>query len=215
VNARSQRVTVVVADDHPVYREGIVRAVEERAELELVGQADSGPAALAAIREHAPDVAVLDMRMPGLDGAEVLAAIERESLPTRVVVVSAYMESELVYAAIRSGARAYLSKHASREQICDTVGAVARGETVLTPDVQSGLAREIQLRSPDDRPVLTAREADVLRLTADGLSAPDIARRMFLSPATIRTHLQHVYAKLEVSDRAAAVAEAMRRGLLE
>ena len=215
VSVRSQRVTVVVADDHPVYREGIVRAVEERAELELVGQADSGPGALAAVREHAPDVAVLDMRMPGLDGIEVLDAIERESLATRVVVVSAYMESEVVYAAIRSGARAYLSKQASREQICDTVAAVGRGETVLTPDVQSGLAREIQLRSPDDRPVLSERERDVLRLTADGLSAPEIARRMYLSPATIRTHLQHVYAKLGVSDRAAAVAEAMRRGLLE
>jgi two-component system nitrate/nitrite response regulator NarL len=215
VSPRADRTTVLVADDHPVYREGIVRALGERPELELVGQAATGHAALTAIRELAPDVAVLDMRLPGLDGVQVLNAIDREALPTRVVIVSAYLDSEIVYAAIAGGARAYLSKEASRETICDAVGAVARGETVITPEAQGGLAREIQLRSPGARPALTQREQEVLRLTAEGLSAPDIGRRLYLSPATVKTHLQHLYSKLEVSDRAAAVAEAMRRGLLE
>jgi len=160
-------------------------------------------------------VAILDVRMPGLDGRRVLGAIEREGLPTRVLFVSAYLDSEIVFEAIGGGARGYLSKEAGRRQICDAVSAIAPGETVLAPEVQAGLAREIQLRSSDDRPLLTPREREVLRLTADGLSAPDIGERLYLSPATVKTHLQHLYGKLGVSDRAAAVAEAMRRGLLE
>jgi two-component system, NarL family, nitrate/nitrite response regulator NarL len=210
-----RRITVVVADDHPVYREGIVRAVKERPDLQLVGEMGTGREALGAIEELRPDVAVLDMRLPGLDGRQLLNAIEREGLPTRVLFVSAYVDSEIVYAAIGGGARGYLSKEATRQQICDAVAAVARGDTVLAPEVHQGLAREIQLRASDDRPVLTAREREILRLTAEGLSGPEIGRRLFLSPATVKTHLQHLYGKLGVSDRAAAVAEAMRRGLLE
>jgi two-component system, NarL family, nitrate/nitrite response regulator NarL len=209
------RVSVVVADDHPVYREGIVRAVRERPDLELVGEVADGRGALAAIDELRPDVAVLDMRLSGLDGRQLLNAIEREELPTRVLFVSAYVDSEIVYAAIGGGARGYLSKEATRQQICDAVAAVARGDTVLAPEVHRGLAREIQLRASDDRPVLTGREREILRFTAEGLSGPEIGRRLYLSPATVKTHLQHLYGKLGVSDRAAAVAEAMRRGLLE
>ena len=215
VGAKRTRVTVVVGDDHPVYREGIVRAVKERPELELVGEASTGREALAAIRQLQPDVAVLDVKMPDLDGRQVLNAIKRDDLQTRVVFLSAYVDSELVYAAIGGGAQAYLSKEATRQQICDAVAAVARGDTVLAPAVQSGLARELQLRSGDQKALLTPREREILKLTADGLSAPAIGRRLYLSPATVKTHLQHLYEKLGVSDRAAAVAEAMRRGLLE
>jgi two-component system nitrate/nitrite response regulator NarL len=215
VSAQRPRVRVLVADDHPVYREGIVRAVKERPDLELIGEASSGRDALEAIEQLQPQVAVLDMKMPDLDGRQVLNAIERDGLATLVVFVSAYLDSEIVYAAVGAGAKAYLSKEATREQICDAVVAVARGETVLSPEVQAGLAREIQARSTDERPLLTPREQEILKLTAEGLSAPDIGGRLYLSPATVKTHLQHVYEKLGVSDRAAAVAEAMRRGLLE
>ncbi len=204
-----------MADDHPVYRDGIVRAVKERPDLELVGEAGTGREALEAIRELEPDVAVLDMKMPDLDGRQVLNAIERDGLATRVVFVSAYLDSEIVYAAIGSGAKAYLSKESTRQEICDAVAAVARGDTVFSQEVQRGLAHEIQRRSTDERPLLTPREREILKLTADGLSAPDIGKRLYLSPATVKTHLQHLYEKLGVSDRAAAVAEAMRRGLLE
>jgi two-component system, NarL family, nitrate/nitrite response regulator NarL len=211
----TQRIRVVVADDHPVYREGIVRAVKERSELELVAEVATGREALEVIAAVEPDVAVLDMRMPGLDGRRLLNAIERDRILTRVLFVSAFLDSEIVFAAIGGGARGYLSKEATHQQICDAVSAVARGETVLAAEVHTGLAREIQLRAGDDRPVLTPREQEVLRLTAEGLSAPDIGERLYLSPATVKTHLQHLYGKLGVSDRAAAVAEAMRRGLLE
>ena len=209
------RVAVLVADDSPVYREGIVRAVKERPELELLAEVATGREALMAIAELRPHVAVLDMKLPDLDGSQVLRAINRDELPTKVVFVSAYIDSEIVYAAIGGGARAYLSKDATRQQICDAIAAVARGGTVFASEVQTGLAREIQMRSADTDVVLTSREREILALTAEGLLAPEIGRRLYLSPATIKTHLQRVYGKLGVSDRAAAVAEAMRRGLLE
>ena len=209
------RVAVLVADDHPVYREGIVRAVKERPELELLAEVATGREALMAIAELRPHVAVLDMKLPDLDGSQVLRAINRDELPTKVVFVSAYIDSEIVYAAIGGGARAYLSKDATRQQICDAIAAVARGETVFAAEVQTGLAREIQMRSADTDIVLTSREREILALTAQGLLAPEIGRRLYLSPATVKTHLQRLYGKLGVSDRAAAVAEAMRRGLLE
>ena len=213
---RSQRVTVFVADDHPVYREGIVRAVKERPELELVGEAADGRAALEQIKGLTPDVAVLDIRMPGLEGTQVLSAIHRDGIATEVLFISAFMEPELAYKTVAEGAKGYLSKESSRQEICDAIVTVARGGTALAAEVQAGLAHEIQQRERSDgRPELTPRESEVLHMIADGLSAPEIARRIHLSPTTVKTHLHTLYEKLGVSDRAAAVAEGMRRGLLE
>src|SRR6478609_3485699 len=207
------RVRVFVADDHPMYREGLCRAIKERPDLELVGESADGRTALPEIRRLTPDVAVLDVRMPGLTGTEVLNAIARERIQTRVVFLSAHVDSELVYRAVALGAAAYLSKEADRSTIFDAVVAVARGQTVLSPEIQSGLAAQIQLRETENRPVLSPREQEVLRLIAEGSSAPEIARQLHLSPSTVKTHLQSLYEKLGVSDRAAAVASAMRAGL--
>jgi len=213
---RSQRVRVLVADDHPIYREGIVRAVKERPDLELVAEAADGREALERIKELLPDVAVLDIRMPGLEGTQVLSAVRREGLETEVLFLSAFMESELAYKTVAEGAKGYLSKESSRQQICDAIITIARGETALAPEVQAGLAAEIQQRErADGRPELTAREAEVLRMIAEGLSAPQIGKQIHLSPTTVKSHLHTLYEKLGVSDRAAAVAEGMRRGLLE
>lgn len=207
--------SVFVADDHPIYRDGLVRSVRERPDLEFVGQAAEGREALAEIQHLQPDVAVLDLKMPNLGGLDVLNAINRDGLATRVVLLSASAESEVVYRAVAMGVGAYLSKEADRHEILDTVAAVARGQTVLPPEIQAGLASQIQLREAEDRPVLTAREREILLLTADGNSAPEVARQLHLSTATVKTHLGSLYAKLGVSDRAAAVAAAMRAGLLE
>lgn len=209
------RVTVFVADDHPVFREGLVRALRSRPDLEVVGEAGDGRDALEEIRRLNPAVALLDVKMPALDGMQVAHAVKRDGLETRVVLLSAHAPSDLLYRAIALGAAAYVSKEASRDEICDTVAAVARGETRLTPDVQAELVRQIQMRAVDERPVLSPREREVLVLIAEGLSAPDVAGQLHLSPATVKTHLQSLYEKLEVSDRAAAVARAMRLGLLE
>ena len=207
--------TVFVADDHPVFRDGLVRALRTRPEFEIVGEAGDGRAALDAIRSLTPAVALLDVKMPGLDGPAIAHALRRDGVPTRVVLISAHTPSEVVYHAIARGAAAYLSKEAGRDEICDTVAAVARGETRLSPEVQGELVRQIQMRAASDRPPLSPREREVLVLIAEGLSAPDIAKRLHLSPATVKSHLQTLYEKLGVSDRAAAVASAMRGGLLE
>lgn len=214
--SRSQRVRVLVADDHPIYREGIVRAIKDRPDLELIGEAADGREALERIKALEPDVAVLDIRMPGLEGTQVLSALRRDGHATEVLFLSAFMESELAYKTVAEGARGYLSKEASRQEICDAIVSVSRGDTALAPEVQAGLAREIHRRERSNgRPELTARESEVLHMIAEGLSAPDIARQIHLSPPTVKTHLRTLYEKLGVSDRAAAVAEAMRRGLLE
>jgi two-component system, NarL family, nitrate/nitrite response regulator NarL len=216
VSANSERVSVVVADDHPIYREGIVRAINERPELELVGEAADGRQALDQIQELAPEVAVLDIRMPGLDGTQVLAAMRRDGLETEVLFLSAFMEPELAYRTVASGARGYLSKESSRQEVCEAIVIIARGGTALAAEAQAGLAREIQERErTGGRPQLTDREQEVLNLVSQGLSAPDIGRQIHLSTTTVKSHLHSLYEKLGVSDRAAAVAEAMRRGLLE
>ncbi|HEY0630549.1 MAG TPA: response regulator transcription factor [Thermoleophilaceae bacterium] len=213
--ARAGRVRVFVADDHPLVREGLLRAVADQPHLDLVGSAGDGRAALDGIRELRPDVALLDVKMPELDGLAVVRAVTREELPTRVVFLSAYVDSAVAYRAVAEGAAGFLSKEASSQSVCEAIVAASRGETVMSPEVQSGIAEEIRLRSAPERLSLSARENEVLALIAEGLSAPDIGKRLHLSPATIKGHLQSLYEKLGVSERAAAVAEAMRRGLLE
>lgn len=212
----ASRVTVIIADDHPLYREGLARAVSLRPELELVGEAREGREALELIRRLTPDVAVLDLHMPGLEGIDVVEAAKRDQIVTRVLMLSAVVDSALVYRAVAAGAAGYWSKDAERTVICDAIAAVARGESVLDPSLQAGVFGEIHSREVDDeRPVLTEREREILGLIARGMTAPAIGKELFLSPATVKTHLGHLYEKLGVGDRAAAVAEAMRRGLLE
>jgi two-component system nitrate/nitrite response regulator NarL len=208
-------VTVVVADDHPLYREGLTRAISLRPDLELVGAAADGRPGLDLIRELRPTVALLDVKMPDLDGLQVLNAIRRDDLPTAVVLVSANVAADLVYHCIAGGASAFLSKEADRDEICDAVAAAARGEVHLPQEVQGRLVQEVRLRARNEQPRLTTREYEVLGMIAEGLSAPLIADRLTLSTATIKSHLQTLYDKLDVNDRAAAVAKAMRIGLLE
>lgn len=209
------RISVYVADDHPLYREGVVRAVRGRPDLELAGEATDGDAALEEIARLRPDVALLDQRLPGMQGLDVLAELDRRGIPTRVVLLTAATDSELVYEAIALGAAGYLSKEATREEICDAVAAAAGGETQVSVALQHGLAEQIQRRRGGIRAALSAREREVLELIAQGHSAPEIGRRLDVSAGTVKSHLQHLYEKLGVSDRAAAVAVAMRRGLLE
>jgi two-component system nitrate/nitrite response regulator NarL len=199
------RVRVYVADDHPVFRDGVVLALDRRPDFEVVGEADDGRTALDEIRVLAPDVALLDVKMPGLDGHAVLRAIRRDDLPTRVVLLSAMVLAPDQRAGVAAGALAYLSKELDRDAICEAVAAAGRGERL-----QLDVAEPIS-----ERPLLSPRELEVLRLTAGGQSAPAIGRELHLSRETVKTHLKNLYEKLGVSDRAAAVAEGMRRGLVE
>jgi two-component system nitrate/nitrite response regulator NarL len=209
------KVRVVVGDDHPLFRDGVVRALLSSGEIDVVAEADDGTSALAAIKEHQPAVALLDYRMPGLDGAQVAAAVVRDQLPTRVLLVSAHDDSAIVYQAIQEGAAGFLPKESTRAEIVAAVLNCARGRDVLSPGLAAGLAGEIRRRAEPAGPVLSPREREVLDLIAKGQTIPAIAAELFLAPSTVKTHVQRLYEKLGVSDRAAAVAEAMRRKLLE
>jgi two-component system, NarL family, nitrate/nitrite response regulator NarL len=209
------RLTVLVADDHPMYREGVVSVLRRRAEIDSVAEAGTGREALEALGRIQPDVALLDIQMADLDGVQVARVISRDALPTRTLFLSAYYDQEIVYKALAAGAAGYLSKDARGNEIADAVVAVARGETVLGRDIQAAVARRIRQTAEQAGPSLSAREREVLGFVSAGLSSPDIARRLNLSPTTVKTHLQRIYEKLGVADRAAAVAEAMRRQLLE
>jgi two-component system nitrate/nitrite response regulator NarL len=209
------QIRVLVADDHPVYREGLAETISRRVDLELVAEAESGSDALELIQKLSPDVAVIDMKMPGLGGMEVARAVLEAELPTRVLFLSGYVESATVYEAVQAGARGYISKDHDAEMICEAIAAVAGGQMVLAPEIQEAIAEEIRRRTEDAPRSLSRREREILAITAEGKSAAEVADRLYLSPATVKTHLQRIYQKLGVSDRAAAVAEALRRGLLD
>ena len=209
------RVRVVVVDDHPFYRDGLTRGLVNSGRVEVVGEAENGRDALELINELRPDVAVVDYQMPDLTGLQVLSAIVRDGLPTRVLMLSAVVEGSIVYASVEAGAAGYLSKEARRQEIVDAVLAVSRGRTVVPPELAAGLVSQIRMRAEPTRPILSPRELEVLRGFARGLSVPELGREMFLGTSTVKTHAQRLYQKLGVSDRAAAVAEGMRQGLLE
>ncbi|WP_173266040.1 response regulator transcription factor [Streptomyces pacificus] len=217
MRTHENRVRVVIADDHPIYREGITRALAESGLIDVVAEAADGAETLEQIRAHRPDVALVDYRLPALDGLAVISAVQREGLPVRVIILSAFTDDPLVFRAVCEGAAGYLAKEATRREIVEAVLDVSRGGTALPPDLTSGLMEQVRLRTGagEDQGLLSEREQQVLRAFAEGKSVPRIAEELFLAPSTVKTHAKRLYEKLDVGDRAAAVAEAMRRGLLE
>jgi two-component system nitrate/nitrite response regulator NarL len=207
--------TVVVGDAHPLYRAGLVDAIAERPDLELLAECSGGLEAVAEILERRPTVALLDMRMRDLDGMAVLEELTRSGSRTRVVFLSAYEEGEVVHGALSAGAAGYLSKETDRTEICDAVVGAAGGELVVSPSLPGVLVEYMHRRSDTSTPRLGEREHEVMRLTAEGLSAPEIAETLGIGATTVKTHLQRVYRKLGVTDRAAMVAKALRVGLLQ
>ncbi len=210
----ASQVRLIIADDHPLYRSSVERVVRLNPQLSVVGLAQDGKEALELIRELTPDVAVVDLNMPGLDGIELLDTLVQEGAGTRVVILTGHLESEQVYRAVELGAAAVVSKLVEPDTLVRTLTDVAAGKVVLGSEVQSLLAGEVRARRRDDRPVLTDREREVLVHIAEGHSVAEIAATVHLSPSTVKSHLETLYRKLEVSDRAAAVATAMRKGLL-
>ena len=192
-----------------------MKALTASGQIAIVGEADEGRLALTKIQEHEPDVAVLDYKLPGLDALDLAHAIRRDGLSTRVLIVSAYTDSELVYKAIQEGVAGYLPKEVRREQTVDGVLAVSRGDEVLPSALVGGLMDQVRLRASTEGPVLSAREREILKLISDGKSLPQIAEQLYLGVTTVKTHVGHLYEKLGVNDRAAAVAVGMRRKLIE
>ncbi|WP_026553887.1 response regulator transcription factor [Arthrobacter sp. 35W] len=208
-------VTVVVVDDHPFFRDGVKRGLAQSPQIQVVGEAGNGVEALALLRTERPAVAVVDYQMPQLDGVGLVRALAHEQLPTRVLLLSAFTDSTVVYKAMEEGAAGYLSKDAPRTEIVDAVLKIARGQTVLPPELAGALVAQIRLRAAPEVPVLSERELQVLQGFARGLSIPQVGAELFLGASTVKTYTARLYEKLGVADRAQAVAEAMRRGLLD
>lgn len=204
--------TLLVVDDHPVVRDGIVGMVGSADDIDVVGEASDGAEAVALAQVHAPDVVLMDLRMPRMDGVAALREFARLGIASRVVVLTTFDADADVLPAIAAGATGYLLKDASRDELLDAIRAAAAGRTVLSPEVASRLVGRV--RTPEAS-LLTPRELEILALIADGATNRAAGSRLHLSEATVKTHLLSIYAKLGVGDRAAAVAEGFRRGLLD
>ncbi|GAB3741326.1 response regulator transcription factor [Nocardiopsis nanhaiensis] len=204
-------IRVLIADDHPVVRDGLRGALSAEDGIEVVGQAGDGAEALELVRSLAVDVVLMDLRMPRMTGLEAISALAGEAPHVRVLVLTTFDGEHDVLPAVEAGATGYLLKDALPEELAEAVRAVHRGESVLAPSAVRLLMG--QVRKPTGRS-LSDRELEVLTLVAEGASNRRAASRLFISEASIKTHLQHIYDKLGVRDRAAAVAEAYRRGVL-
>lgn len=204
-------VRILIVDDHPVVRDGLRGMFSGEEDFEVVGDAANGPDAIARVQTFDPDVVLMDLRMPDGDGVSAIRTLVERGVRARVLVLTTYDTDRDVLAAIDAGATGYLLKDAPREELFRAVRAAARGETVLAPSVATQLVGRIRDPQPS---TLTPRELEILRLIAGGASNQQAARELFISEATVKTHLLHTYAKLGVNDRAAAVAAAYDRGLL-
>lgn len=204
-------IRVVLADDHPVVRGGLAMLLGTADGIEVTAQASNGQEAVAAVAETLPDVVLMDLRMPILDGAGATAQIRDRFPGTKVLILTTYDGDADIVRAVESGAVGYLLKDSAGDVIIEAVFAAARGETVLAPPVAARLVS--RLRTPD-LPQLTAREVEVLRCVSHGLSNIEAAARLHIAEATVKTHLLRVFNKLDVDDRTRAVVIAMERGLL-
>ncbi|MBY8873854.1 response regulator transcription factor [Micromonospora sp. PLK6-60] len=204
-------ISILLVDDHPVVRAGVAGMLDGEPDLAVVGEAASGAEAVTAARALRPDVVLMDLRMPGLDGVAATAQVLAAAPATRVVVLTTYETDADILRAVEAGAAGYLLKDVSRADLVQAVRTAARGGTVLAPSVATRLLH--QVRRPA-RESLSPRETEVLRLVARGLSNAEIGRELHIGEATVKTHLLRSFAKLGVSDRTAAVTTAMAAGLL-
>ncbi|GAA1910127.1 response regulator [Streptantibioticus ferralitis] len=202
---------LLIADDHPVVRDGLRGMFDGDPGFEVVAEAGDGAEAVTLAERLSPDVVLMDLRMPRLDGVAAIRAMAERGLPARVLVLTTYDTDSDVLPAVKAGATGYLLKDTAREELVRAVRAAARGESVLSPAVATRVLG--QVRTPEREP-LSPREVEVLGLVAAGSTNRETAARLFISEATVKTHLLHIYAKLGVKDRAAAVAAAYERGLL-
>ncbi|HIW61623.1 MAG TPA: response regulator transcription factor [Candidatus Stackebrandtia excrementipullorum] len=203
-------IRVLIADDHPIVRDGFHGVFASEPGFHVVGEAGDGAEAVSLAKALKPDVVLMDLRMPVMGGVDAIRELSRSSVPVKVLVLTTFDTDQDVRPAIEAGATGYLLKDTERDELVRAVRAAAAGEAVLSPAVANRLMR--QVRTP--RETLSDREVEVLRLVADGASNRETAKRLHISEATVKTHLVHIYGKLGVKDRAAAVAVGFRQGVL-
>jgi DNA-binding NarL/FixJ family response regulator len=208
-------IRLLIADDHPIVRDGLSGMFSDEPGFDVVGEASNGAEAVRLAAVLAPDVILMDLRMPEMDGVTAIGELARRGVTARVLVLTTYDTDSHVLSAIEAGATGYLLKDAPRAELLRAARAAAEGQSVLSPAVASRLMGRVRAPEAEPEPPLSQRELDVLGLVAAGTTNKEAAARLFISEATVKTHLLHIYAKLGVSDRAAAVAEAFHRGLLK
>jgi len=205
------RIRLLIVDDHPVVRDGLRGMLESQPDFEVLGEASDGAAALRLVDRLEPDVILMDLRMPGMDGVTATCQVKSRRPGIQILVLTTYESDADILPAIEAGATGYLLKDTSREELYRAIRAAARGEPVLAPSVARRLIGHMRLPMGEK---LSSRELEVLGLVAGGASNGDIAGRLHISQATVKSHLIHIFSKLGVSDRTAAVTVALQRGLI-
>jgi len=206
-----EKIRLLIVDDHPVVRDGLRGMLENQPDFDVAGEASEGNAAVQLAESLQPDIVLMDLRMPVMDGVTALREIKIQNPQVQVLVLTTYDSDADILPAIEAGASGYLLKDSSREELFSAIRAAARGETVLAPAVAARLVS--RMRAPGEEQ-LSSRELEVLQLVAEGESNSEIASHLHISQATVKSHLVHIFGKLGVSDRTAAVTVALRRGIL-
>ena len=207
-HAREQKIRILLVDDHQVVREGLLAIIDYQDDMQVVGEADDGEQAVRLWQELRPDVTLVDLRMPGMDGVSVISALRAIDSQVRIVILTTYDGDEDVYRGMRAGARAYLLKDTRRDELLRCIRGVYAGETYVPPAVAAKLALQIR----GER--LTPRELQILGLMAEGVSNRVIAQKLFISEGTVKTHVKSIFEKLDVLSRTEAVTQAAKRGLI-
>ncbi len=216
----AETITVIIVDDHAVVRQGVRAFLETQPDIQVVGEASSGEAVLPLVMREAPDVVLMDLVMPGMNGVEATREVKRLSPRTQIIVLTSYHEDEHIFPAIQAGALSYLLKDVAPEALADAVRRAARGEAVLHPRVAARLIQELHAAQgnlaglPSAFADLTARELEVLRLIAQGLSNAEIAERLVISERTVKSHVSNILSKLHLADRTQAAVYAWQKGLM-
>ncbi|MGI4790586.1 MAG: response regulator [Janthinobacterium lividum] len=200
-------IRILIADDHPIVRDGLAGVIEEQVGMVVVGQAATGREALMLYRQHRPDITLMDLRMPEMNGAEAIVAIRRDAPGARAIILTTYDTDEDIFRGLQAGAKAYLLKDVGREVLLETIQAVHLGQTPVSPEVGAKLAGRIVYGQ------LSEREEAVLRLMVRGMSNREIAGGLFITESTVKFHVTHVLSKLNAEDRTQAVITALKRGL--
>lgn len=216
----SQAIRIVIADDHPIVREGLATVLDQEDNLDVVAQAKNGKEAVSATKKFKPDVVLMDLQMPEMNGVEAIKAIKQDMPQVSVIILTTYDTDEYIFSGIEAGAQAYLLKDSPPEEVIRAIHAVSKGESLIQPSVARRLLDRMTEMSQSPAPardtetVLSPREIEVIERMSKGSSNKEIAADLFIGESTVKTHIVHIFDKLEVRDRTGAVAEAVRRGII-